>query len=71
MTNFFLLNILASFVRALEIILNNILENQNVKKREFYYLDPKLFKSQDYVDQILKEISMTVQVPRNSLNVVE
>jgi len=54
----------------LEIILNNLVENKIAKKRELYYMDPKLFQSQSHVDQLLKEISLNIQVPRNSLNIV-
>lgn len=61
----------AALMATFEVIFENLVSHQCIKKRQLYYLDPRLFKDQKYTDKLLKEISLTTHLQRNSLQIVK
>lgn len=50
-------------------IYSAIAQGKTLSKRDIYYRDVKLFKSQQIVDQVIEQLCQTLEVPRHALNV--
>ncbi|KAL0236444.1 hypothetical protein GEMRC1_003026 [Eukaryota sp. GEM-RC1] len=61
--------ILDVLLRSLTVIYELVQNNQRATKRELFYSDPALFKTQRTSDQALSDWSRLLSVPRNNLNV--
>ncbi|KAG0290995.1 endodeoxyribonuclease [Dissophora globulifera] len=59
-----------SIFRAIELIHENVHNGTISTKRDLFYRDVALFKSQRVVDNIVENLACTLQVPRPCLNVV-
>ncbi|KAL8664567.1 MAG: hypothetical protein Q9202_002976 [Teloschistes flavicans] len=57
-------------LRILELVHEALLNNVVVSKRNIYYKDPELFKSQKVVDRYVDILSYTFGIQRQALNVV-
>ncbi|KAL8631872.1 hypothetical protein Q9189_002452 [Teloschistes chrysophthalmus] len=60
----------AVVLRILELIHEALVNNVVVSKRNIYYKDPELFKSQKVVDRYVDILSYTFGIQRQALNVV-
>ncbi|KAL8711446.1 MAG: hypothetical protein Q9220_004104 [cf. Caloplaca sp. 1 TL-2023] len=60
----------AVVLRVLELIHEALVNNMVISKRNIYYQDVSLFKSQKVVDRYVDILSYTFGIPRASLNVV-
>ncbi|KAI8067487.1 Spo11/DNA topoisomerase VI subunit A [Gongronella butleri] len=60
---------LTRYVRVLEIIYEALATNVVITKRDIYYRDVALFRSQRVVDRLVDDIAFHYNVPRASLNV--
>ncbi|ORY89229.1 Spo11/DNA topoisomerase VI subunit A [Syncephalastrum racemosum] len=59
----------ARYLRVLDIIHESLSRNEMVSKREIYYRDVNLFKTQDVINKIIDNLSRYYNVPRSSLHV--
>ncbi|XP_072305056.1 meiotic recombination protein SPO11 isoform X2 [Eucyclogobius newberryi] len=60
----------AQIVKVLHVIYRLIVSDSYATKRDIYYNDTQLFRSQDRVDHIVDDISCWLKVPRRSLHVL-
>lgn len=60
----------AMTMRVLELVHFLLEENIHATKREVYYNDPALFRTQDNSDSIIEDIAALMATPRDSLHIV-
>ncbi|KAJ3092073.1 endodeoxyribonuclease [Quaeritorhiza haematococci] len=63
-------NTFAIYVRIMSICMGLVTKDTFATKRDIYYQDVKLFKSQCVVDQAIEDLACTFAVPRHCLRVV-
>ncbi|OLL23940.1 Meiotic recombination protein SPO11 [Neolecta irregularis DAH-3] len=56
-------------LRVLQLIHEGLVKNEKSTKRDLYYKDAKLFRSQSVVDELVDDIAFTFSVARSALNV--
>ncbi|ORX52364.1 DNA topoisomerase IV, alpha subunit [Hesseltinella vesiculosa] len=61
--------ILTRYLRVLEIIYEALMANIVMTKRDIFYRDVALFRTQSVVDRIVDDIAYNYNVPRSTLNV--
>lgn len=59
-----------STIRIASLVHDNLLQGTVSTKRDVFYRDVQLFRSQPTVDRIVEDLACSLQVPRSCLNVV-
>ncbi|KAK2603187.1 hypothetical protein N8I77_009663 [Diaporthe amygdali] len=60
----------ARMMRIMELAREALVSGRPITKRNIYYQDPDLFKSQSNVDQLVDDLAFTLGVGRNALQIV-